>query len=209
MGIDTDGDGLDPQQGPAGHRRRGPARAGLARPGQLPELRADPDPAGLRRDAGRARRRGQGAELRTGTTVTGPVSTTQRPGGRRRGHRRPGQGAAARTGRRWSSRPTACPAGSRWRWAWPSATDRPIGVAVRRYYRSPRARRRLPGVVAGAARQERRRQAAARLRLDLRDGRRPGQRRAWACSTRRSTSARATTGRCCSTGWPPPRPTGG
>ena len=34
MGIDTDRAGLDPQPRAAGHRRRDPARAGLARPDQ-------------------------------------------------------------------------------------------------------------------------------------------------------------------------------
>ena len=52
--------------------------------------------------------------------------------------------------------------------------DRPLGVAVRTYYTEPPARRRLPGVVAGAVG---RRQAAARLRLDLRHGRRDEQHR--------------------------------
>ena len=41
---------LGPEQGPADHRRRGPARASLAGTVQLSRLRAGPDPARLRRD---------------------------------------------------------------------------------------------------------------------------------------------------------------
>ena len=58
-----------------------------------------------------------GAELRTGINVTGPVldDDGRVVGVERRG--RPGQGARRRSARRWSSRPTASPAGSRSRWA--------------------------------------------------------------------------------------------
>ena len=109
-----------------------------------------------------------------------------RPGARRAHGRvvgveadgRPGQGAARRTGRRWWSPPTASPAGSRSRWAWPSATT------GRSAWRSAGTTSSPPGTTTttwsrgwSCAASERRRQAAARLRLDLRDGRRPGQRR--------------------------------
>ena len=74
---------LAAQQGPAGHRRRRPARAGLARAGQLPRLRPGPHPAGLRRHArpagGRGRRRAAHRRQR------------DRPGARRR---RPGRSAS-------------------------------------------------------------------------------------------------------------------
>ncbi len=56
---------------------------------------------------------------------------------------------------------------------------RPMGVACRTYFSSPRQRRRVDGVVAGAVgRQARRVEPVARLRLDLRHGRRHLQRRA-------------------------------
>ena len=46
MGIDTTEDkGWLRNKRPAGHRRRHPARARLAGPGELPRLRADPHPA--------------------------------------------------------------------------------------------------------------------------------------------------------------------
>ena len=57
--------------------------------------------------------------------------------------------------------------------------DRPIGVAVRRYYTSPPHPRRLPRIPPGAVGPERpgALQAAARLRLDLRPRRRHRERR--------------------------------
>ena len=89
--------------------------------------------------------------LRTGVNVTGPVldddgrviGVTAEAG--------PGKEPAS-SAPRWSSPPTASPAGSRSRMGLAKREDRPIGVAVRRYYRSPgQGRRRLPGVLAGAA----------------------------------------------------------
>ena len=118
-----------------------------------------------------------GAELRTGVNVTGPVLDARRPGrrGRRRG--RPGQGARARSAPRWSSRPTASPAGSRSRWAWPSArTGRsawPSGATTARRP-STTTTTWSPGWSCAAQDSD---AAAARLRLDLRARRRPGQRR--------------------------------
>ena len=44
----------------------------------------------------------------------------------------------ARSARAWSSRRTGTPRGSRSRWACAKRDDRPLGVAVRTYYKSPR-----------------------------------------------------------------------
>ena len=85
-----------------------------------------------------------GARLRERTNVTGPVA--------RRPHRRASSGSppswstttAARpaprspSGRRWSWPPTATPAACRSSMDRPKRDDRPMGVAVRTYYTSPR-----------------------------------------------------------------------
>ena len=153
MGVDTSDEGrLAAEQGPAGDRRRRPARAGLAGAGQLPQLRPGPHPAGLRRPAGQAGGRGRRAaadrrqrdRARCSTATAGSIGVEAEAGA--------GQGARRRTARRWWSRRTACPAGSRSRWAWPSATTGRSAWRCAATTSSPvRARRRLPGVLAGAA----------------------------------------------------------
>ena len=72
--------------------------------------------------------------------------------------------------------------------AWAKRDDRPMGVAVRRYYRSPRTHddylECLPGALGPARPGEP--QAAARLRLDLRHGRRHGNVGLGSCHTSRA-----------------------
>ena len=120
-----------------------------------------------------------GARLHEQTTVTEPILDARRPRRRR-------QATTGRTRRRSStarrscSPATASAASSRSAWACTATTSGRSGVAVRRYYTSPQDPRRLPRVAgssSGTATRRRRVQAAARLRLDLRHGRRHGQRR--------------------------------
>ena len=144
------GQGLDAQPGPAGHRRRHPARARLARPRQLPRLRPDPHPAGLRRAAGRRAPTRPAPSCARARNVTGPV-LDERPAGSSASTRdRARQGAAE-----FRAPLVIAADGVSGRFALAlgiaKREDRPMGVAVRRYYRSPPPRRRLPGVVAGAA----------------------------------------------------------
>ena len=117
-----------------------------------------------------------GAVLRTSVNVTGPV-LDERAAAWSASRRKTGRRGPRSTARRWWSRPTASPAGSRSRWAWPSATTGrwawPCAATTTRrprhdddYLESWLELRSTRG----------RRQAAARVRLDLRHGRRPGQR---------------------------------
>ena len=134
---------LDPQPGSADHRRRDAAAVALAGTGRLPRLRPGPPPAGLRRDP-RPHRPGRwraaaGADRGDRSRAGRP----HRPGGRRH---RPGRSTStgagpattSSTGRPWWSRPTASRVGSHCRWASRKRDDRPMGVAVRTYFRSPR-----------------------------------------------------------------------
>ena len=102
--------------------------------------------------------------------------------------------------RRWSSRPTGSPAGSRKSLGLVRREDRPLGVAVRRYVRTPRSVRRLPGHLL----RPRGRRPAAATRCPATAGS-----SAWA--TARRTSASACSTPAASTGDRPPRgpaPTG-
>ncbi len=157
---------------------RGAPRAHrLARAGPLSGLRAVPQPARLRRHPGPARRCGGGPavqRLEGGASADGPGG----PG--HRGRRvlglpgRPGAGRLPRAGRhrrRRGVRPPRPGAGSG---TGPQAADRDGRPAL---LPQPRT---LPGGVPGAVGRPplpRRRPVSPRLRLDLPDGRRPGQRR--------------------------------
>ena len=175
--------GLAEEQGPAHRRRRAPPRAALARPRQLPAVRPGPHPDGPRRDPRPARREGRRpADGAHGGHRPGP-RRAHRP--RRRRHRQAGRRPRPQGRRR--GRPTA-----RRSWSPPTASrarlaialglerreNRPMGVAVRAYYETPRHDDDVDGVLARAlGRQARREQPAARLRLDLRGRRRHRQRR--------------------------------
>ena len=155
--------------------------AGVADARDVPGLRRRPPAAGLRRAAGPARRevgraaaRGHHGHRRRDATSAPAASSASR------GH----------VGRGKDKRPVAFRApltlacdGVSARLALSMGItkrdDRPMGVAVRRYYRSPADARRLPGEPPGALGPvgPGEPQAAARLRLDLRDGRRHVQRR--------------------------------
>ncbi len=117
------------EQGPAGHRRRAAARAALARAGELPRLRADPHPRRARRAAGppgpEERRPPAGGDHRPGWSATTTAGSSASPPRSARTRRPPP------TARRWSSPPTACPAGSRSPSGIAKRDDRPMGVAVR------------------------------------------------------------------------------
>ena len=120
-----------------------------------------------------------GAVLREHTTVTGPVLDERT--GRITGVTARGEdGARSPTAPRSSSPPTATPAGSPSRMGLHKRDDRPMGVAVRTYYTSPRHDDDwLESWLELWDRGDRRsRAAAARLRLDLRRRRRHVQRRA-------------------------------
>ena len=113
------------------------AGAALAGAGLLAGLRPGPAAARLRRDAGPARREGRRPAARAGHG--------DRPGARPRPAGWSGveaahapDGPATFYRRRWCWPPTGCPAGSRSRSASRKRDDRPMGVAVRRYYTSPR-----------------------------------------------------------------------
>ena len=152
------GDGLTPRavQQPARHGRRHrradgwirnkglrviggglPAGAALAGAGELPGLRAGPHAAGLRRDAGQARRV-RPAPGCTSRPRSPARCSTSAPAGWSGCAPRRRTGPRDLPRRRWCSPRTACPAGWRSRWACAKRDDRPMGVAVRRYYTSPR-----------------------------------------------------------------------
>lgn len=172
------GGGLAAQQGPAHHRRRTPARTALARAGRLPRLRTGAPPRGLRRTARAAGREGRRPALRA------VQRDRPRPG---RPRRRPHRGRDGQTGRGETERHLPRPGGGRRRRQLLPALPR-HGPAPRRQasdgrrrahlLHQPAARRRLSGGLAGAVGPARARApAAARLRLDLRHGRRHLQRR--------------------------------
>ena len=113
MGIDVSERGrLAAQQGPAGHRRRPAAGAGLARPRPASRTTAWPAPAPTSTSCSPSRRSRPAPGCTSSTTVTGPVLDARRPGRRRAARSRPGQGAGRATARRSCSPPTACPASS-------------------------------------------------------------------------------------------------
>ena len=171
---------LAAQQGPADHRRRRPARAALARPRQLSGLRADAQPARVRRDPGPQRAEVRGQAGRGHERDRSGPRRQDRPDNRRDRHREPGRrrgrgGAGNRTHlpgpcRRGGGRQLlpAVGCGGAVQARGPAARSR--GPHVLHH---PPARRRLPGVVARAVG---RRPAAARVRLDLRSRRRHQQR---------------------------------
>ena len=214
MGIDLDAPGLAAQPGPAHRRCRPPARAAVARAGQLPRLRHGPHPLRPRRDPGPARREGRRAAH-----------------GAHRGHR-PRLRRAHRPGR---SGVTAQPVDERGRRVEEAETytapvviacdgvsarlatalglerreDRPMGVAVRAYYRTPAPRRRVDGVVARAVgRRAEPQQPAPRLRLDLRRRRRHRQRRSGHPQHLEGLPARRLQGRAAPLARPHPRGVG-
>ena len=137
MGIAHRREGrLDPQHGPAGDRRRAAARAALARARLLAGLRPGPAAARLRRDAGPARREGRRPAARAGH-------------GHRPGARPQPAGSSGCARRAPTDGPATLPAplvlaadGVSGRLALSlgiaKRDDRPMGVAVRRYYASPR-----------------------------------------------------------------------
>ena len=90
--------------------------------------------------------------------------------------------------------------------------DRPLGVAVRRYYRSP-ARTDDDYLESHLELWDRtdpaKAQAAARLRLDLRARRRHGERRPRHAQLVEGVRPAPTIGRCCGPGWTAPRRNGG
>ena len=139
MGIDTSERGrLAAQQGPAGHRRRRPARAGLARAGQLPRLRPGPHPAATSTRCSPARPSRPAPSCGPATNVTGPV-LDDAPAGSSASTAKAGPDKeprdvprAAGPRRRRRLRPVR-----RSRMGLAKRDDRPMGVAVRRYYRTP------------------------------------------------------------------------
>ena len=176
---------LDPQLRSADPGRRARPAARLAGPGQPPELRPDPEPDGLRRHARPAGREGRGAAARAdqrqrpdpgrpaATSSASPRSRSTTTAG---GRRRRGVPGAAGDGRRRQLVAAQHRDG-------PAQARRPAdGCRRPDVLHQPADRRRLPRVVARAV--GRRPQAAgpasaaARVRLDLRDGRRHRQRRA-------------------------------
>src|SRR5262249_35496473 len=121
------------------HRRRRPHRGAVAGPVLIPRLRPGADEDGLRRDPGPARREGRrpapGRRQRHRPRARRPDRTDHRRAGRSRAHvpraaggRRAPLGVAADGN---SSRLSVA-MGLRKR------DDRPLGVAVRSYYRTPR-----------------------------------------------------------------------
>ena len=118
--------------------------AALARPRELPALRPGPHRGRTSTRSWPGTRSKAGARLRERTTVTGPV-LDERTGRDRRRHRQAGRRRRPRDRRR-AYLPRA--AGRRrrrqlqpavaWRWACAKRDDRPMGVAVRTYYTSPR-----------------------------------------------------------------------
>ena len=185
MGVPTRDRGrLDPQPRPAHHRRRHAAAAALARPAPLPGLRPGPTRAWTSTRCSPGTRRAAGAKLHRAHHRHRPGARRAHRPGRRR-HRAPVDDAAARRRRRHlprarsSSPPTASPPGSPLALGLARREDRPMGVAVRTYFRSPRHDddwleswlELWDGEPGGS-------QPAARLRLDLRRRRRHEQRRA-------------------------------
>ena len=157
------------QQGPADHRWWRPDRARLARAVQLSRLRPGPDPDGLRPDPGPARAEGWRPAARGRQRHRSGARRQDRPD-----HRRDHQETAT-----LSLGPLVVAAdgnSSRLSVAMGlhKRDDRPLGVAVRTYYTSPRHDddylEAWLDLWDGSP-------AAARLRLDLRDGRRDLQRR--------------------------------
>ena len=184
-----------PFRRPALLRLRDDPRPALARPPDLPALRLRDHPPRSRRDRRRAGGQGGGHRLaggrggradprgRAGRRRTAPTSAEAPP--RCAGAVVKADGAPARNGRCgpatwwWPTGPTPASAGP-WAppgtaatpWGWPcgATTARP---ATTNLHRVPP---RHPG---------RSGQGGPRLRLDLPPGRRPGERRAWACSPSR------------------------
>ena len=149
-----------------------------------------------------------GALLRTGVNVTGPVLDDDGTGHRRRGQGRPRQGARPvpraagdRGGRRLRQAPARDGPGQARRP--PDRRGRPALLPLARS--RPTTTTWSPGWSCAARRT---RPAAPRLRLDLRPGRRPGQRRPRHPQLVRRRSARPTTARCSPTGSAPPPRTG-
>ena len=169
---------LAAQQGPAHHRRRRPPPARLAGPRLLPGLRTGPQARRLRRAARPPGAEGGRAAVRALQRRRPDHRRPHRPHHRRARQARRGEDARSPSTRRWSSPPTATPPGCPCAMGLHRREDRPMGVAVRTYFTSPRHdddyleswlelwdRRGAAGP------------AAARLRLDLRHGRRHVQRR--------------------------------
>ena len=169
---------LAAQQGPADHRRRHPARAGLARARLATRTTAWSASATTSTSCWPGRRRRPGARLHERCNVGGPI-IDERTGRITGVHAKLGEEKTPVT---FHAPLVVAADGNSTRLSLAMGLhrreDRPMGVAVRTYFTSPRARRRLPGVLAGAVGPPRRRgPAAARLRLDLRHGRRHVQRR--------------------------------
>ena len=141
LGVDTTEEAADHEQGPADHRRRPHAPARLARDRLLPRLRPGPHPRPDFDETLARHAQTRGAQLHERTSVTGPVhDAADRVPGSRRVDRR-GRVAAPssdlprppRRRRRRHLQPARD-----LRWAGPSATTAPMGVAVRTYYTTPR-----------------------------------------------------------------------
>ena len=156
-----------------------------------PELASFPDyglvrtAQRLRRDPGPAGAEGRRPAARAAPTSPARARRPHRPH-RRRAAPRPAPDKEPRspTARRSWSPPTASPPGSPLALGLHKRDDRPMGVAVRRYYTSPRHDDDyLESWLELWDRASGRRPAAARLRLDLRRGRRHRATSASASST--------------------------
>ena len=177
MGVDTDAPTAGPATGACGSSAAASGSSWTGPTWRASPTTASPGPGWTSTKCWSRRPRDAGAKLQTSTTVTGPVLDERT--GRVVGVEatvRSGPGTAdlpgaARRRRRRGLGPVPAVDG-------PGQADRPADRGGRApVLPQPAPRRRLPGVVAGAAGPQRRRQAPARLRLDLRHGRRAGQRR--------------------------------
>ena len=188
---------LAAQQGPARDRRRPAAAPGLARAHQLPALRPGPPPRRPRRAARQPGRQGRRPAARADHASPSRSSTAP-------------AGSSASSGRTGPDKEPvefrapivlACDGVSRQARAAPRRAPQRQAPAGRRgppLLHQPAHARRLPRVLAGAVGRPARtsRDAAARLRLDLRHGRRHGQRRPRRAQLQRRLPARPTTARC-------------